>query len=75
VIGQDEQHIEVALGGRRGDRCALDLLACGHQRGAVLQREAVPLRIGELEAVDGERAREGDDFVDAVEVLPMKDAA
>src|SRR5882724_1309698 len=51
----------------------IDLLACGHERGAVPQRPPVVLNVSNLHTVWLQSFEEADGFVEVIEILPMND--
>ena len=77
VIGDDgidaDASGEVLFGGGDGFDSPIQLLACGQERGAILQSPAVVLGVGDLHALWSELLDERDHLFKVIDVLAMDD--
>src|SRR5882762_2525149 len=77
VVGNDRVDANLARGALLSfgddEQRLINLLASGHQRGAVLQRPPVVLNVRNLHAVWPQSFEEANGFVEVIEILPMND--
>src|SRR5688500_18297410 len=77
MVGEDQDDLKGAAGGPpqplRRFAGSGDLRRTGKERIAIAQREAVPLRVRQLEAVGAYLFGEGDEGIELVDVVAVQD--